>query len=224
MARIRSIKPEITQDAKLASLSRECRYHFVLLWTVADDEGYFRASPRLLFGQLYPHDADMNEGRVAEMNGALAKLGVLELRASNDGPIGWLVNWSKHQKIDRPSKSYLRDTFASVAREVPETFDAGVLSPESRVLKEEPPRDTREKPQQPPSAAKILARIKSLAQSVDVPGQGTKTFIPRTEVEKLGPRTFAAYERIGGAEAVLKTPGDKWMFLVKDFDRELKSA
>ena len=224
MARIRSIKPEITQDAKLASVSRDTRYHFVLLWTVADDEGYFRASPRLLLGQLYPHDGDVNEALVSGMNASLAKLGLLDIRASADGPIGWLVNWTKHQKIDRPSKSYLRETFASITRESPESIDAGVLSPESRVLKGEPPRDTRETPPQKRTAASILAQIKALVEEHEVPGQGKKRFIPKSAVQALGPKTFAAYERVGGAEAVLNTPGEKWSFLVRDFERELRAA
>ena len=137
MARIRSIKPEIPQDARLATVSRESRYHFVLLWTVADDEGFFRASPRLLLGQLYPHDEDVGESSVKAMTDALERIGVLELRQSPDGAIGWLVNWAKHQKIDRPSKSHLREQFASASRESSEGVAAGVLSPESLVLSPE---------------------------------------------------------------------------------------
>ena len=76
----------------------------------------------------------------------------------------------------------------------------------------------------PPSASKLLAKIKSLAEVSEVPGQGRKTFIRKARVEELGPKTFAAYERIGGAEAVLNTPGEKWSFLVRDFERELRSA
>ncbi len=232
MARIRSIKPEIAQDAKLATVSRDTRYHFVLLWTVADDEGFFRASPRLLLGQLYPHDSDVNEARVVEMNAALAAIGLLETRVSADGPIGWLVNWNKHQKIDRPSRSHIRESFASPSRDEGVRLAAGVLSPESRVLSPEPPAEaSREQPQQPPvelpngkTPASILAKIKSLAQRREVPGQGSKPFIRTADVQKLGPKTYAAYQAIGGADAVLNTPGEKWSFLVRDFERELKSA
>lgn len=137
MARIRSIKPEMPQDAKLASVSRETRYHFVLLFTVADDEGFFRASPRLLLGQLYPHDEDVTDKTVQAMTEALGRIGVLELRQTPDGAVGWLVNWSKHQKIDRPSKSHLREQFARVSRVCSEPLAAGVLSPESLVLSPE---------------------------------------------------------------------------------------
>lgn len=79
-------------------------------------------------------------------------------------------------------------------------------------------------PVKAPSAARTLAKIKSLAEVSEVPGQGRRTYIRKALVEELGPKTFAAYQAIGGAEAVLNTPGEKWAFLVRDFERELRSA
>jgi hypothetical protein len=138
MARIRSIKPELPQDAKLASVSRAARYHFVLLFTVADDEGFFRASPRLLLGQLYPHDeAEVGERELTRMHADLMGIGVVEIRPTPDGAIGWLVNWKKHQRVDRPSASFLRDLFDGASRAAREPGAAGVLSPESLVLSPE---------------------------------------------------------------------------------------
>jgi hypothetical protein len=133
MARIRSIKPELPQDAKLARLSRGTRYHFVLLWLVADDEGYFRASPRLLLGQLYPHDRDLGEAAVDGMTAELRDGGFIEVQMTADGPLGHIVNWSKHQRIDKPSKSHLAPLFASASRGsregvAPRSPESGVLS------------------------------------------------------------------------------------------------
>lgn len=136
MARIRSIKPEIASDAKLARLSRGTRYHFVLLWTVSDDAGYFRASPRQLLGQLYPHDSDMGEAKVNEMTAELADAGFVVITQTDDGPIGYVVNWSKHQKIDRPSRSHLRECVESSSRNTREAPSEGVLSPDLGVLTE----------------------------------------------------------------------------------------
>jgi hypothetical protein len=134
MARIRSLKPEIAQDAKLASVSRETRYHFVLLLTAADDEGFFRANARSLLGQLYPHDPDVSEADVLKMSADLAAIRVLDFVVTPDGEIGWVKNWKKHQRIDRPSKSYLRESFETGSRDPREDSAHGVLSPESRVL------------------------------------------------------------------------------------------
>jgi len=96
-----------------------------------------------------------------------------------------------------------------------------VASAVASALQEQP---AAEKAPQPPSAAKTLAKIKDLAETRDVPGQGTKHFIRKAAVQALGPKTFAAYCAIGGAEAVLNTPGEKWFILVKQFENELRSA
>lgn len=131
MARIRSIKPDITSDAKLARLSRGTRYHFVLLWTACDDAGFFRATPRQLLGQLYPHDRDLGESAVDAMTMELANAGFLVIHQTDDGPIGCVVNWLKHQKIDKPSRSHLREKVESAPRLIRETPSSGVLSLES---------------------------------------------------------------------------------------------
>lgn len=152
MARIRSIKPEITSDARLARLSRETRYHFVLLWTQCDDAGCFRATPRLLLGQLYPHDRDIGEAKVDAMTAELDEAGFVEVRQTPDGPVGKVRNWAKHQKIDRPSKSHLLPQFATASRDTRETPSHGVLSPESGVLSlDHTPSSAGEKKAAPPS-------------------------------------------------------------------------
>lgn len=124
MARIRSIKPELPQDARLAKASREARYTFILLLTQADDQGYFRASPRLLLGQLFPHDTDVTESVLVGWLDELRKLGLLTALDSDDGPLGHIVNFLKHQKIDHPSKIYL----ARCSRKARDSFAKGVLS------------------------------------------------------------------------------------------------
>lgn len=137
MPRIRSIKPEIATDAKLARLSRESRYHFVLLWTACDDAGYFRAAPRQLLGQLYPHDPAISEAEVDAMTTALATSGFVRIYPTDDGPIGYVINWPKHQKIDRPSKSHLQEVVARASRVLREAPSEGVLSPDLGVLSPE---------------------------------------------------------------------------------------
>jgi hypothetical protein len=58
MARIRTIKPEFPQSETVGKLSREARLLFILLWTIADDEGRARAASRMLASLLYPYDDD----------------------------------------------------------------------------------------------------------------------------------------------------------------------
>ncbi len=139
--------PQLAQDRKLAQVSREARYTFVLTWTISDDEGFFRAEPRQLLGQLYPFDVELEGRQLEAWLCELAAIGVLRWRQTKDGArVGEVVNWRRHQKIDRPSKSFLatqlepldteaRDSVEGPAR--PSMLESRVLSPESRVLSPE---------------------------------------------------------------------------------------
>lgn len=168
MARIRTIKPELPQDAKLARHSRGTRYHFVLLWLVADDEGYFRASPRLLLGQLYPHDRDLGEAAVDGMTAELAEARFIEIHVTIDGPVGRIRNWSKHQRIDRPSASHLAELFASPSRAPREPLAAVVLSLESLVLSPETAAAARELEVQPEPPAVPAPVARTYAQECTI--------------------------------------------------------
>lgn len=124
MARIRSIKPEARQDAKLAKVSRETRLTFWYLIVEADDQGYFRATLRTLLGSLYPHDPDITERMLVAELDALLHVGLIRCFDTPDGPLGQVTNFTRHQKIDHPSKAFL----ANLSRSPRETFAPGVLS------------------------------------------------------------------------------------------------
>lgn len=151
LPRIRTIKPEAPQDAKLASVSRDARLTFWYLMTQVDDRGFFRASTRLLIGQLFPHDTDVTETTLARWMNELAAIGRIALFDSEDGPLGQIVNFMKHQKIDHPSSSYL----ASVSRKPRESLAPIVYSLESRVLSLESVPPTCAKPSEPESFAEF---------------------------------------------------------------------
>jgi hypothetical protein len=165
------VKPELPQDAKLASLPRDTRYHFVLLWTIADDAGYFRAGARYLLGQLYPHDEDVTERDVQRMSGELLGAGFVDIVLTPDSPIGWVKNWSKHQRIDRPSASHLAESFASVPTQAIGPANAGVLSPESLVLSPESSSSPRVATAQvPDQTAQLAGRLVSDADRTALAG------------------------------------------------------
>ena len=104
MARIRTIKPEFPQSESMGRVSRDARLCFVMLWTLADDEGRLRGSSRMLASLLYPYDEDSRD---------LIENWLEELKKENcivryeiDGDCYIQVtNWTDHQRIDRPSKS-----------------------------------------------------------------------------------------------------------------------
>lgn len=106
VGRIRTIKPEFPQSETVGRQSREARLCFLMLFTIADDEGRCRAASRMLASILYPYDDDaatliddwLDE---LELNGMVRRYTV-------DGSTYLeIVKWLDHQKIDKPSKSRL---------------------------------------------------------------------------------------------------------------------
>jgi hypothetical protein len=104
MARIRTIKPETPQSESMGRLTRDEQLVFILLWTVADDEGKARAASRMLASTLFPyHDdaADKMDGWL----GALEREDMIRRYQIEGSTYLQITNWLKHQKIDKPSKS-----------------------------------------------------------------------------------------------------------------------
>jgi hypothetical protein len=100
MARIRSIKPELLEDEKTASLSHLEWRVFVSLLLLADDYGNFRATPgRVAGAALWAHDDDI--GPVLQR---LNDLELVRLYAVDGQRYGHVRGWAKHQKVDHPGK------------------------------------------------------------------------------------------------------------------------
>ena len=78
----------------------------VSLLNIADDEGYFIADPSLVRAEVLPfeNDLDVIHGLLTECS----VIGWLQLREhSREGVIGYLPNFTDHQKINRPTPSKL---------------------------------------------------------------------------------------------------------------------
>jgi hypothetical protein len=145
--RIRSIKPEITSDRKLASVSRDARLVFIYTWTIADDDGLFRAETRQLLGDLFPFEPSVSPEDLRRLYGELTSIEVIRWRETVDGSlVGEIVNWSKHQHIKNRAKSFLLtqltdsslDSTEALRRISPDPTEAlGVRSLESGVLSQE---------------------------------------------------------------------------------------
>jgi len=117
MPRIRTIKPELPSDKKLARVSRDARYTFVLLITQADDLGFVAASHRKLLGDLFPHDETLTIAGLLAWIEELVNIGRIRWRETEDGmPVLELVNWKKHQRIDNAGKSRLAETLKPFAK------------------------------------------------------------------------------------------------------------
>ena len=56
MARIRTIKPQFWDDAKIGRIPRDARLLYIGLWTFADDLGVVIADPVWLKSKIFPYD------------------------------------------------------------------------------------------------------------------------------------------------------------------------
>jgi len=104
MARKRMIDPEFWRDEKIAQLKHMERLLFIGLWNYADDEGYGRASPTLLKADIFPYDVL----KASEIEAGLANIAALDmiiLYSVGGQSYYQVVNFKKHQTINRPTKS-----------------------------------------------------------------------------------------------------------------------
>jgi hypothetical protein len=155
MARIRTLKPEFWADEKLARLSALTRLVFVGLISQADDAGRLIDNVKLLDGLLFPETDDTCRGALEELAGADR---ILRYQSEAGQRLIQVVNWEKHQKVDKPSKYVLpaatetlapppgndpppsRDSRETVARSP--RSDLGPTTPDLRPTTSEPPRES----------------------------------------------------------------------------------
>lgn len=104
MARIRTIKPELPQSESMGRVSRDARLCFILLWTLADDEGRLRGNSRMLASLLFPYDDDAKDLIQGWLN-ELSKEGCIVAYTHESDSYVQIHKWLKHQKIDKPSPS-----------------------------------------------------------------------------------------------------------------------
>ncbi len=99
--RIRTIKPELLEDAVTAGLSDMAFRIFVSTISLADDYGRLRAEPSWLLGQIYWARSVVVADFVAAL-GELDKL--IQFYEVNGQRYAWIRNWAKHQKVSHPAK------------------------------------------------------------------------------------------------------------------------
>jgi hypothetical protein len=117
MARIRTVKPEFFEDARLAAdLTITERLFYIGLWCQADDEGRFLAHPRRLLGAIFPYDRGLTEDSLSDSLRTLCRTHRVVLYEVNGEPYGEIVNFLKHQRINRPTPSKIPSYNSELAR------------------------------------------------------------------------------------------------------------
>lgn len=101
MARIRTVKPELWTDEKVAECSIAARLLFIGMFNFADDNGNLVNSPKRIKMQIFPADSLDCEPLIKELmtHELLTEYSVNEVSYLN------IKGFNKHQKINRPSKT-----------------------------------------------------------------------------------------------------------------------
>lgn len=107
--RIRTVKPEFWQDEDLAEISETARLVAIGLLNMADDDGFFNANEKLVSSMLFP----LTEPSLSihECLNQLVGTGYLKLFPCKKGKkvYGVVCNFAKHQKVNRPTPSKIKD-------------------------------------------------------------------------------------------------------------------
>lgn len=104
--RIRTIKPEAWQSEQLCRVSRDARLLWVVLITMADDEGRFRWRPTTVLGHGFPDDLDA-PALIDGWLGELVSEGLVVMYENGRATYGVHPKWADHQRINRASRSSL---------------------------------------------------------------------------------------------------------------------
>lgn len=102
MARIRTIKPQFWDDAKIGRIPRDARLLYIGLWTFADDLGVVIADPVWLKSKIFPYDRIQVQQLEAWL-GLLEKTGFISLLSVKSESFYYLPTFSRHQIINRPN-------------------------------------------------------------------------------------------------------------------------
>ncbi len=101
MARIRTVKPTFWTDEKIVELSPWARLLFIGTWNFADDEGRMEYSPKRLKMQVFPADSV----ELVELSAELVEHGLVRIYKVDGKEYLQIINFDKHQKIDRRTNS-----------------------------------------------------------------------------------------------------------------------
>lgn len=109
MPRIRTVKPEFWEDELLGVMPRDARLLFIATFNMADDEGILRWTPAYIKAQAFMYDDDLSPKDVDQLMQCLTDTGMVfpYVGGVAKQQMAVVVNFRKHQRINRPQKSKL---------------------------------------------------------------------------------------------------------------------
>lgn len=109
MPRIRTVKPEFWEDELLGVMPRDARLLFIATFNMADDEGILRWTPAYIKAQAFMYDDDLTIKDVDQLMRCLTDTGLVfpYIGGAARQQMAVVVNFRKHQRINRPQKGKL---------------------------------------------------------------------------------------------------------------------
>lgn len=109
MPRIRTVKPEFWEDEVVGLLPRDARLLFIATFNMADDEGLLRWTPAYIKANAFMYDDDLTVPGVGKLMQLLTDAGLVFTYIGGVArqQMACVVNFRKHQRINRPQKSKL---------------------------------------------------------------------------------------------------------------------
>jgi hypothetical protein len=106
MARIRTIKPTFFKSDDVSVLPMRARLTWIGLWTQCDDQGRTKDHAKLIKADVWPLDS-VSLVDIEEDLATLAAHGRIVRYEANGERYLAVTNWSRHQKINRPTESII---------------------------------------------------------------------------------------------------------------------
>lgn len=114
MARIRTIKPSFFKSDDVSALPLRARLTWIGLWTQCDDQGRTKDHLKLIKADIWPLD-QVSLADIEEDLTTLARLGrIVRYEVGGERYLA-VTNWSRHQKINRPTVSTIPSPPAGLA-------------------------------------------------------------------------------------------------------------
>lgn len=120
--RIRTLKPELLEDDRTASLSHEAWRMFVSMILLADDYGNLRANPKLLDGQVFW--ARESLAGLSRILRELVESGLVAEYSVRGQKYVTLTGWAKHQRVDKPGKPRVPGPEKADSEAVPDSSES----------------------------------------------------------------------------------------------------
>lgn len=161
MGRIRSIKPEILEDAKTAELSNLEWRLFVSMFVLADDYGNLRGHPVQIKGQALWGTKDSTK-EVGDAVAKLVEVGLLVAYRVSGQSYLHIAGWSKHQLVKHPGKPLMpgpqsadnSDSYATVGDTQESLPQSSGEPPETRTPDQDQRTTTNEQDQRPSATSR----------------------------------------------------------------------